>query len=110
MDKLNILWTSGEKETFMNMVAMYSKNAKKAKWFDEINIVIWGASTRLAAEDSEVLKELQNLLEIGITIEACKACANKIKAAPILREAGITVKYMTALTGYIKGPDHLITV
>lgn len=110
MDKLNILWTSNDKDTFINMVALYSKNSLKSGWWDQINIVIWGGSTRLAGEDAQVQKELQKLLEAGVTIEACKACADKLKVSALLKDLGIRVKYMTALTGYIKGEDHLISV
>ncbi|MGD1822989.1 MAG: DsrE family protein [Pleomorphochaeta sp.] len=111
MEKLNILWTSGDKDTFLNMVAMYSKNAIKNSWWEKINILIWGGSTKLAANDTQVLNEIKNLIEIGINIEACKACADKINASSVLENAGISVRYTgIALTEYIKGKDHLLTV
>lgn len=110
MEKLTILWTSNDKDTFINMVAMYSLNSIKSGWWDEINIIIWGGSTRLSGEDIEVQKELQKLIEKGITIEACKACADKMKFSKTLKELGITVKYMSKLTGIIKRKEHLITI
>ena len=110
MEKLNILWTSSDKDTFMNMIAMYSKNSLSRGWWDEINLVIWGGSTRLVGENPGIQKELTKMLEKGVTIEACKACADKLKVSDTLRELGIEVKYMTALTGYIKGDDHFISV
>lgn len=110
MEQLNILWTSNDKDIFMNMVAMYSRNSIKSGWWDAVNIIIWGGSTRLTGEDEEVLKELQSLMEIGITVEACKACADKMKFSKTLKEAGITVKYMSKLTGLIKRKEHLISV
>lgn len=110
MEQLNILWTSNDKDTFMNMVAMYSKNSLKSGWWDAVNIIIWGGSTRLTGEDKEVQKELQSLLEIGVTVEACKACADKMKLSSTLKDLGISVKYMSKLTGLIKKKEHLITV
>ena len=110
MDKLNILWTSNDKDTFMSMVAMYSGNSVKNGWWDEVNIIIWGGSTRLAGSDEEVQKELQKLMEVGVTVEACKACADKMKIATTLRDLGITVKYMSKLTGIIKNDEKLITI
>lgn len=77
MERLNILWTSNYRDTFKNMISMYSLNSIKSGWWDEVNIIIWGGSTRLSGEDSEVQKELQKLIDNGITIEACKACADK---------------------------------
>lgn len=110
MEQLNILWTSNDKDTFMNMVAMYSKNSLKSGWWDAVNIIIWGGSTRLTGEDEEVQKELQKLIKNGVTIEACKACADKMKLSSTLKDLGITVKYMSKLTGLIKKEEHLITI
>lgn len=110
MEKLNILWTSNDKDTFKHMISMYSLNSLRNGWWDEVNIIIWGGSTRLAGEDLEIQKELQKLLENGVTIEACKACADKMKVASTLKGLGIEVKYMSKLTGLIKGDDNLITI
>jgi len=110
MDKLTILWTSNDKDTFKHMISMYSLNSIKSGWWDEVNIIIWGGSTRLAGEDEEVQKEIQKLLENGVTVEACKACADKMKVAARLIELGVEVKYMSKLTGIIKSGEKLITI
>jgi len=89
---------------------MYSINSLKSGWWEQVNVVIWGGSTRLAGEDAEVQKEIRKMIEKGVTIEACKACADKLKVSGILKELGAEVKYMSALTGYIKGEDHFISV
>ena len=78
--------------------------------YKEINIIIWGGSTRLAGENVEVRKEIKKLLENGVSVEACKACADKMKVAATLKELGVEVKYMSKLTGLIKGDDNLITI
>lgn len=110
MEQLNILWTTNDKETFENMIAMYSLNSMKSNWWDAVNIIIWGGSTRLAGEDEEVQKKLQQLMENGVSVEACKSCADKMKMSSTLKELGITVKYMSKLTGIIKRKEHLITI
>ncbi len=110
MERLNILWTTNDKDTFKHMIAMYSLNSIKSGWWDEVNIIIWGGSTRLSGEDIEIQKELQKLLKGGVTIEACKACADKYKATQTLKDLGVDVKYMSKLTNYIKGDDKLITI
>ncbi len=110
MERLNILWTTNDKDTFKHMISMYSLNSLKSGWWDEINIIIWGGSTRLSGEDTEVQKGLQKLLKNGVTIEACKACADKMKVSDTLKDLGVDVKYMSALTGYIKGTDKLLTI
>ena len=68
MDKLNILWTTGDKDTFNHMIAMYSLNSMKSGWWDAVNIIIWGASTRLSGEDTDVQKNLQNLIDMGTLV------------------------------------------
>jgi hypothetical protein len=110
MDRLNILWTTDNKETIENMLTMYTTNAMKSGWWDQINIVIWGASTKLVGEDPEVQKMVKKMLASGVTIEECKACADKYKLSGAIKELGVTVKYMTAFTGYIKGDDKLLTI
>jgi hypothetical protein len=110
MDKLYILWTSSDKETFKNMISMYSLNSIKSGWWDEVEIIIWGASTKLAGEDEEVQKEIKKLLDNGVIVEACKACADKLNVSSILKELGVNVKYMSKLTGIIKNNEKLITI
>ena len=109
MEKLNILWTSNDKDTFLSMIAMYSLNSMKNGWWDNINIIIWGGSTRLSGEDTEVQKELQNLIKNGVTIEACKACSDNINVSDKLIELGVEVRYMSKFTDIIK-EEKLITI
>jgi len=111
MEKLNILWTSSDKDTFKNMIAMYSVNALKHGWWQQINVLIWGGSTKLSKEDKEVQNLIKYMIANNVTVEACMACADKYGASETLRELGIDVKYTgTTLTEYIKGDDKLITI
>lgn len=110
MEKLHILWTSNDKDTFKNMISMYSINSIKSGWWDAVNIIIWGGSSKLAIEDEEVQKELRKMLASGVSIEACKACADKYNGSQILTDLGVEVKYMSKLTDYIKGDDKMITI
>jgi hypothetical protein len=111
MSKLNILWTTSDKDTAKNMIAMYTCNALKNSWWDEIRIIIWGGSTKLISEDESMHKLIAKMIAAGVTFEACKACADKYKASDKLDALGIKVKYMgIPLTEYIKGDDHFITI
>ena len=111
MDRLNILWTSSDKDTVINMMAMYAVNAKKKGWWDHVNIIIWGGATRLLAEDIEIRELVVEMMEEGLSIEACRACADKYDVSETMEEMGIDVKYMgVPLTDYIKGSDKLITI
>ena len=53
-DKLVVLWTSGDKEVAIKMVYMYTYNAKKNGWWNDITFIIWGPSSKLLAEDQEL--------------------------------------------------------
>lgn len=68
MDKLNILWTSDDKETFLNMLSMYSINSKKRGWWKNVNVIIWGTSVKLSGNDTQVQTELMEMLQSGISI------------------------------------------
>ena len=57
-EKLYILWTSGEKFTFDEMVFMYALNSLKHHWWKEVTLIIWGASAMLAGEDFVVQQKL----------------------------------------------------
>ncbi|OQB78855.1 MAG: hypothetical protein BWX87_02496 [Bacteroidetes bacterium ADurb.Bin123] len=36
-----------EKDTIFNMLTMYAINSKTYRWWQNINVIIWGASTKL---------------------------------------------------------------
>lgn len=111
MKKLNILWTTNDKDTFKNMIAMYSANALRNGWWDQVNVLIWGGSTKLSGSDEEVQKSIQKMIFAGVNVEACLACANIYNATETLKELGVDVKYTgTTLTEYINNEDKLITI
>ncbi len=110
MNKLNVLWTTAELATVENMLCMYTINSMKNGWWDAINVVIWGQSSKAVAEEPIVREVIKKMLDSGVTVEACKACADKYGTSNLLEELGVTVKYMQALTDYIRNDDHLITI
>ncbi len=110
-DTLYILWTTAEVETFDEMVFMYAFNGKKYGWWDEITVIIWGASARLAGEDEVVQLKIKEMIEGGVKVEACKACAEDIGVSGILEELGVVVKYWgEPLTKILKSDAKLITI
>lgn len=109
MDKLHILWTTDNKDTVLNMLAMYAINAKANGWWNEVNIIIWGASAKLVSKDKLVQQEIKEMIEHGIHVEACKACSDNLCVTDILLELGIDVKYMgSILTEYIKADEKIL--
>ena len=109
-EKLVVVWTSADAEVAKKMVYMYTYNAKKYGWWKDITFIIWGPSSKLLSEDSELHDYIKKMKEEGIVLEACKACAEMYGVSEKLIELGIDVKYMgTALTDYIKSGSHMIT-
>ncbi len=102
-EKLAVLWTSGDPEVFDKMVFMYTYNAKKQGWFDEVAFIIWGPSSKLLAETPKFQENIKQMMEIGIKVEACVVCARMYEVDDDLRELGVDVKGMgTPLSDYLK--------
>jgi len=111
MEKLNILWTTDNKDTFFNMLAMYATNSKKRGWWNNVNVIIWGASAKLAGNDTQIQTEILEMINAGVTIEACKDCADIFGVTEKLERMGITVRYMgLPLTEYLKNGEKLISI
>jgi hypothetical protein len=110
MRKLHVLWATGEKEVAMKVIFPYLINAKANGWWEEINLIIWGPSAKLAASDLEVDRQLQDVFDSGITVEACLACTDAYRVTEKLLNLGITVRYMGApFTAYLQSDDQVVT-
>ena len=102
-DKLMVLWTSGDREVALKMVFMYTFNAKKRDWWGQVRFVVWGPSSKLLSEDQELQKGIKEMLDAGVEIQACKACADMYGVSDKLASLGIEVKYMgVPLTNMLK--------
>lgn len=114
MDKeknhLAILWTSGDKDVAIKMVFMYAFASKKNGWWKDITFIIWGPSSKLTSEDSDIQEYIKKMMDAGIVIKACRACADLYGVSDDLASCGIEVKYIgKELTEYIKSETHLVT-
>ena len=86
-------------------------NSKRHGWGKHVNLIIWGASARLIASDTQVQTEIFEMLKLGITIEACKACSDQIGVTSQLVHLGIDVKYMgESLTHYLTSGEKVLTI
>ena len=101
--KLAVLWTSGDPDVAEKVCFMYTHNAAKQGWFDEVVLIVWGPSARLLAGDKELQSKIQMMQQDGIKIEACITCANMYGVSQNLAEMNIDVKGMgMPLTRYLK--------
>ena len=92
--KLGVVWTSSDRDVAIKMVYMYTYNAKKQGWFDEVRFVIWGPSSLLLSVDKELQDYLKKMKDEGVILEACKACADMYGVSDKLTAMGVDVKYM----------------
>lgn len=109
-NRLAVLWTSGDPEVAHRVCFMYTDNAKRQKWFDEVTLIVWGPSARLLAGDKDLQAKIKGMLDDGVKIQACQACSDSYGVTEQLRKMGIDVKYMgKPLTDYIQQGWHILT-
>jgi hypothetical protein len=108
--RLAVIWTSSDPDVAHRVCFMYTDNAKKQKWFDEVTLIVWGPSARLLAGDKDLQTKIKGMLEDGVKVQACLACADSYGVTDRLRALGIDVKYMgKPLTDLIKQGWHILT-
>lgn len=110
IDKLVVLWVSGDRDVAEKSCLMYTHAAKRNGWFDEVVLIVWGSSSRLLAEDEALQKKVKAMEKDGVILEACIACSNQLGVTEQLQELGIDVKGMgVPLTEYLKAGYHVLT-
>ena len=109
-DTLLVVWSSGDPEVAEKVCFMYTLNAKKRGWFKEVIFVIWGPSQKLLAENEELQSTVLKMMDEGVIVEGCVACAKMYGIDGSLKEMGVDVKGMgTVLTKYLKAGYPNIT-
>lgn len=93
--RLLVVWTTGDKEAALKGAAlMYPMYTKQKGWWDEIRLVVWGASQKLLAEDAEVQGMIKKVQESGVEVAACKWCADQYGVSAKLESLGVKVFYV----------------
>ncbi|MDA3905235.1 MAG: DsrE family protein [Bacteroidales bacterium] len=109
-DKLVVLWTSDDPYVAEKVAFMYTHAAKRAGWFSEVTLIVWGPSQKLTVENLKIQKKLKAMQDDGIVIQACISCANSYGIAEELKKLGIEVKGMgKPLTHYLKSGAKVLT-
>ena len=62
VNRISILWTSGDPAVAEHVVMPYSFYSKKAGWFDEVRLIVWGPSSKLLSESEVLTENLSSLL------------------------------------------------
>jgi hypothetical protein len=92
--KLLVILSSGDREVALEVGLVYPLNAMKHRWMDEVKLIIFGPSEKIAAHDMEIRGRIDELRKAGIEVMACKWCADRMKVTAALEDAGIKVVYV----------------
>ena len=110
-NKLHILWTNDNFITSEKMVFMYGINAKRRDLWDEVTIIIWGATAKLVSENKLIQELVEEAKLEGVHITACKACADQLGVTEILEGLDLEVIYQAEpFTKILKDDEKLITI
>ncbi|HNS07727.1 MAG TPA: DsrE family protein [Anaerolineaceae bacterium] len=108
---LYIVWTTDNPITAMNMVTTYGGNSMKNGWWDEVTIILWGASQQLVATDPSVAGRVRELMEMGVKFSACKRCADELRVTDALERLGVEVIYWgEPMTRLLKSGATVLTI
>jgi hypothetical protein len=58
---LYILWTNADPITSEKMVFMYTINSLIHGWWENVTLIIWGATAKLVSEDTAIKKGKRSL-------------------------------------------------
>jgi hypothetical protein len=109
--KAKILWTTDNKETALHMVCLYAHNALLKGWMDEVEVLVWGSSQRLIAEDAQVSAKVEAMIKDGVKVIACLKCADTMEITAPLQSCGIDVHYTgELLSSWINSGETVISV
>lgn len=108
---LYVLWTNDNLITADKMVFMYTVNSLIHGWWEKVTLIIWGATAKLVGENTEIQKKVQEALDAGVHVTACKACADQLGVTQALENLKIEVKYWgPPLTEIIANGEKLLTI
>jgi hypothetical protein len=108
---LYVLWTNDNPITAEKMVFMYTVNSLRRGWWEKVTLIVWGAPAKLVSEDENIQKMVKGVLEAGVHITACKACADQLGVTEALEKLNIEVKYWgMPLTEILKKGEKLLTI
>jgi hypothetical protein len=109
-DHLAVVWSSGDPDVAHKVCFMYTHNAKRQGWFENVALIVWGPSAELLSRDAALQARIREMINDGVVIEACKACSDSYGVSDSLSALGIDVKYMgTPLTTVLKDGSSILT-
>lgn len=110
-NELYILWQSDNFISAEKLVFQYAIFCIKQGWFDDVTIIIWGASAQMAKRNPHIQKLIKEAMAQGVKISACKACADDLESTDALSELGIELRYWgKPFSELLKANKKILTV
>lgn len=91
--KLCVVWKSDNVTNIEKFIIPYIYNSKVQNWFDEVEVLVWGASQETIANSSKFKLKIEEFVKLGIPVYACKMCADSLNVTDVLESIGVTVMY-----------------
>lgn len=88
---IHILWTNDNPDTSHNMVMMYATNAMLNNWWDEVTVIIWGATAKYVANDKAIQERIEIAKQAGVKFSACLSCAINLDVVDELKSLDLEV-------------------
>ena len=109
-NRIVVVWSSGDPEVAHETCFLYTRNAKKRGWFDDVTLIIWGPSAPLLVKDESLQKEIMAMMRGGVRVMACRKCAEDYGVHGHLVDMGIESIYIgETLSDMIKEGRHVLT-
>jgi len=89
MNKLLIVWSSGEVEVAKKLVLLYGSVMLERKYWDEATIMIWGPSAKILAQNRELQEQMKVVQDSGVKFNACVVCTDDYGVSEALVELGV---------------------
>ena len=106
---LNLIWTNPDAGVAKNFVFMYAINSKLKGWWEEVQLIVWGPTAKMLAEDTEMQAEVAKLMESGVHVSACRRCAENYGVAEKLEALNVEVIFMgQPLTKMLKDGEKVL--
>ncbi len=110
MNRVFMILSTADKVVHEELSFPYAYNSLKQGWMDQVRIILWGPTEKLAAEDTEFQELVNAWLVAGVEVIACKACSDNFGVSDKLEEIGINVQYVgTLVTEMLKDGWYQLT-
>lgn len=101
VSKLLVVVATSNKEKALAAL-MYTGNAIRHSWMDDVKVVFFGPSERLMVEDEEASARAREISKAGGSF-ACKAISDREEISGDIEDLGVRVEYVgTIISDFIK--------